>query len=98
MSRRDRVTHTLGAPPVDDLGVKGTTIGLFENTFVTLQIPRTLPPQSCPVPIPSSARASTHLYTALHNAYHCDHHSSSKEMALPRASRLCPPVTSKEHI
>lgn len=95
MSRLDPVTHTLGIPAVDDLGATGITMA----SPGTPSSPSRIHPHSLPRSVPCPFRPQPGLPPSLHrlhNAYHYDHHLLLKEMALPRAFRPYPPVTSKE--
>lgn len=97
MSLRAPLTHTLGVPPVNDLGVTGITLASPRtpsppSTFHSHSLPSSVPSRFRPQP---EFRASLHR---LHNAYHYDNPILIKEMALPRAFRPCPSVTSKERV
>lgn len=97
MSLSDPLTHTLGVPAVDDLGVTGITLALSG----TPSSPSRIHPHSLPRPVPRSFPPQPGFPSSLHrlhNAYHYDHHLLVKEKALPRAFRTCPPVTSKERV
>lgn len=97
MNQRVPLTHTLGVPPVDDLGVTGTTLPSPQtpsppSLFHQQCLPSSIPCRFRPRP---GFRSSLH---GIHNAYHYDHLILSKKMALPRAFRHCPSVTSKERV
>lgn len=97
MNLRIPLTHTLGVPPVDDLGVTGTT----PASPRTPSLPSLFHPHSLPSSVPYRFRPLPGLRPSLHgfhNAYHYDHLLLSKEMALPRAFRHCPSATSKERV
>jgi hypothetical protein len=95
MSRHDRLTHTLGVPPVDDRGGIGTTMvssptSSSPSVFGPHSLPSSLPFRFHPRP---GLRSSLHR---LHSAYHYDNQTYSKETVLPRAFRPYPSVISKE--